>query len=249
MARRSSMAVYPAAASASGELEVEHLAGVDLAVPDAVDEVGQEPAHGGGAAVEVDLGEEQLVAGKPPMSWETPTQPTWPPGRVEPMACIIDSWVPTASMTECAPSPSAAPSMRATPSSPRSSTMSVAPDSRPGPAVGVTAHRDDALGTELAGGEDAEQADGAVTDDGDSLARSDLGGDGGEPAGAEDVGGGQQAGHQLVVRHAGGGDEGAVGVGDAGVFGLGADGAVDELGVQRTATGSRHGRCRRCRRR
>ena len=100
-----------------------------------------------------------------------------------------------------------------------------------GLAVGVAAHGDDALGAELAGGEDAEQPDGAVTDDGDGLAGSDLGGDGGEPAGAEDVGGGQQAGDQVVVRHAGGGDEGAVGVGDAGAFGLGADGAVDELGV------------------
>ena len=44
------------------------------------------------------------------------------------------------------------------------------------------------------GRQDAEQADGAVTDDGDGLAGAGLGGDGGEPAGAEHVGGGQQAG-------------------------------------------------------
>ena len=36
------------------ELEVEHLAGVDPPVPDQVDELGQEPADGGGAAVQVD---------------------------------------------------------------------------------------------------------------------------------------------------------------------------------------------------
>ena len=46
------------------------------------------------------------------------------------MACIIASWVPTASMTECAPSPSVSSLTCATPSSPRSSTMSVAPNSR-----------------------------------------------------------------------------------------------------------------------
>src|SRR6266540_220017 len=53
-----------------------------------------------------------------------------PPGRVERMACIIDSWVPTASITEWAPSPSVRSLILATPSSPRSSTMSVAPNSR-----------------------------------------------------------------------------------------------------------------------
>src|SRR4051794_23378956 len=45
------------------------------------------------------------------------------------MACIIDSWVPTASSTECAPSPSVRSLIFCTPSSPRSLTMSVAPNS------------------------------------------------------------------------------------------------------------------------
>src|SRR6478672_5453581 len=53
-----------------------------------------------------------------------------PPGRVEWMACIIDSWVPTASITECAPRPSVSSLILATPSSPRSVTTSVAPKSR-----------------------------------------------------------------------------------------------------------------------
>src|SRR5664280_1112822 len=46
------------------------------------------------------------------------------------MACIIDSWVPTASMTECAPSPLVSSLISATPSSPREVMMSVAPNCR-----------------------------------------------------------------------------------------------------------------------
>ena len=46
------------------ELEVEDLAGVDRAVPDQVDQLGQEPAHRGGAAVQVDVGEEHLLTGQ-----------------------------------------------------------------------------------------------------------------------------------------------------------------------------------------
>ena len=63
-------------------------------------------------------------------SWKTPTYPRWPPGRVERIACINDSWVPTASTTLCAPNPPVNSLTLATPSSPRSSTMSVAPNSR-----------------------------------------------------------------------------------------------------------------------
>src|SRR4051812_8456787 len=63
-------------------------------------------------------------------SWVTPTKPTCPPGRVAWSACIIDSCVPTASTTEWAPSPSVSSLIRSTPASPRSSTMSVAPNSR-----------------------------------------------------------------------------------------------------------------------
>ena len=87
----------------------------------------------------------------------------------------------------------------------------------------VAAHDDDALGAELARRENPVEADGAVADDDDGLARTDLGGDGAEPAGAEDVGGGEEAGDQVGVGDLGGGDEGAVGEGDAGVLGLGAD--------------------------
>jgi len=53
--------------------------------------------------------------------------------------------------------------------------------------VRVPAERDDALGTELLGGQDAEQADGAIADDRYGLSGSGLGGDRGEPAGPEHV--------------------------------------------------------------
>src|SRR5438105_1856914 len=46
------------------EGEVEHLAGVDLTAPDEVDQLGKEAADGCGTAVQVDVGEEQLVAGE-----------------------------------------------------------------------------------------------------------------------------------------------------------------------------------------
>jgi hypothetical protein len=45
-----------------GEFEVEDLARVDLAVPDQLDELGQEAAHRGGAAVQVHVREEQFLA-------------------------------------------------------------------------------------------------------------------------------------------------------------------------------------------
>ena len=64
---------------------------------------------------------------------------------------------------------------------------------------------------ELLRGQDPEQPDRPVADHGDGLARSGFGGDGGEPAGAEHVGGGQQVRHQIVVGNLRGGEQGAVG--------------------------------------
>ena len=71
-------------------------------------------------------------------------------------------------------------------------------------------------------------------DDGDRLAWPRLGSDGAEPAGAQDVGGGQQARHEVVGRSFRGGDEGAVGVLDADQFGLAAvvAGPVQAVGVR-----------------
>jgi hypothetical protein len=90
--------------------------------------------------------------------------------------------------------------------------------------VGVPRHGDDPLRAELPGREDRHQADGAVTDDRDRLARAHLGCHGGEPAGAQHVGGGQQRGDQLRIRLPRRRDKRAVGVRDAGPLGLGAAG-------------------------
>ena len=81
------------------------------------------------------------------------------------------------------------------------------------------------------GGEDRHQADRSVADDRDRLARAGLGGDGGEPAGAEHVGGGQQGRDQLRVRLSRRRHQRAVGVRDAGLLRLRADRLRDELGV------------------
>ena len=99
-----------------------------------------------------------------------------------------------------------------TPSSPRSVTMSVAPYSQ-GELLPwlVAAHRDDPFGAELFGGEHAEQSDRAIADHGDRLARPGVGGGGGEPAGPQHVGGGEQTRDQIVGGDVGGGDEGAIG--------------------------------------
>ena len=57
----------------------------------------------------------------------------------------------------------------------------------------VAAHGDDPLGAQFLRGDDAAQADRAVTDDHGGRAGLDLGGEGGVPAGAHHVGDGQQA--------------------------------------------------------
>ena len=135
------------------------------------------------------------------------------------MACIIDSWVPTASITECAPSPFGQLL------DPRDALVAALGDDVGGAELAgellaglVAAHGDDPLGAELLGGEHAEQPDRAVADDGDGLAGAGLGGDGAEPAGAEHVGGGEQARDEVVRRGLRGGDEGAVGQRDRGAY-------------------------------
>ena len=97
----------------------------------------------------------------------------------------------------------------------------------------VTAHRDDAIGAQLLGGEDGEQADRTVTDDGDRLAGTRLRGNGAEPAGAQHVRGGEQAWHQLIGGKRGGCRKGSIGEGDAQQFGLCAVG-FDQLPVEAT---------------
>jgi hypothetical protein len=69
------------------------------------------------------------------------------------------------------------------------------------------------------------QANRAVTDHSDGLARPGVGGHGTEPPRAEHVGGREQARDQVVGGDVRGGDEGAVGKRDAQQLGLGAQGA------------------------
>jgi hypothetical protein len=57
------------------QLEVEHLAGVDPPIPDQVDELGQEPADRGGAAVRL-IPEKNSSSTGSATSWKTPTYPT-----------------------------------------------------------------------------------------------------------------------------------------------------------------------------
>jgi hypothetical protein len=98
----------------------------------------------------------------------------------------------------------------------------------------VAAHRDDPFRTELPRGEHGEQADRAVADDGNGLPRAGLGGQGPEPAGAEHIGGGEEARDQVLGRRLGGGHEGAVGERDPGSLGLCPD-APHELAVDARA--------------
>lgn len=101
--------------------------------------------------------------------------------------------------------------------------------------VRVPRHGDDPFGSKLLGRQDPEEAHGAVPDDGDSLVRSNLGGDSREPARSQHIRGRQQGRDQVGVGHFWGRYEGAVGVRDAGKFGLRADGAhgldVDAAGL------------------
>src|SRR5437588_2161251 len=89
----------------------------------------------------------------------------------------------------------------------------------------MAAHDDDPLPAEVPGSQHGKKSDCAVADDGDGLARRDLGRHGCEPAGSQDIGGGEEARDEVVGRHLWGGDKGAVGERDAGQFRLRPDGA------------------------
>ena len=73
-------------------------------------------------------------------------------------------------------------------------------DAGQGLAVLVPAHRNDALGAQLLGGENPGKAHGAVADHRNCLARPDFGGHGGEPTRAQDVRSRQQMRNLLIGR-------------------------------------------------
>ena len=91
--------------------------------------------------------------------------PTIEPGRATANAVAIDCSVPTHSSAASTPMPPVSSSTASVASSPRASTMSVAPNTTghllP---VSVAAQRDDALRAEPPGRQDGAQADGAVPD-------------------------------------------------------------------------------------
>ena len=113
------------------------------------------------------------------------------------------------------------------PSSPRSATTSVAPNSRPRSVRAlVPAHEDDPLGAELLRREDGEEADRAVADHGDVVPRCDATHQRRVVAGAVDVGEGEQRRVQRRVDAGGHLDERAVGQRHAHRLGLAAADAV-----------------------
>src|SRR5438132_6082389 len=66
-----------------GELEVEDLAGVDLTVPDEVDELRKEPADRCGAAMQMGVAEEQLIPGEVAVGDADVADVPCGPGRVD----------------------------------------------------------------------------------------------------------------------------------------------------------------------
>ena len=143
------------------------------------------------------------------------------------MACIIDSWVPTASMTLWRPAPPVRSlTFRHTGLPAVVDDVSGAELAREPLQVGVSAHRDNAFSAQLVGRQHAEQTDHIVTDDRQPSCRG--------PASAatapnQPVPSTSEAASRLGISSAAGrsgvDDQGAVGPRDAPVFGLRADAA------------------------
>src|SRR5437763_2628982 len=74
----------------------------------------------------------------------------------------------------------------------------------------VSAHDHDSLCAEPISREHAEEPDGSVADDCDALSRCDLSRDGSEPAGSQDVRGGEETRYEILGRDVRSGDKGAV---------------------------------------
>src|SRR5215203_1231337 len=206
--------------------QVEDLTGLDLPVPDQLDKLGQKAPNRGGTAVQVHMREEELLPGDLHVVEHAhePDVTACPRGadglhhrllradglhdrvRAEPAGELLD---PLCALLAALG-------------------HDLGRAELPGePLAGlVAAHRDDLLRAELIGGEHREQADGTVANDRHRLAWSGLGRHSAKPAGAEHVGGGEQAGDQILRRHPRRRYEGAVGERDAGVLCLCAGGGT-----------------------
>src|ERR1700733_5592455 len=191
--------------------QVEHLARVDDPVLDEADQVGQEPADRGGAAVQVDLGVEPLLARQLDVVGDSEVADVAAgPGRADGLhhrllgADGLDDRVGTVPASHLLDA--------------RDGFVAALGDDVGGAVLErqllarlVPAHRDDPRRAELPRGEHGEQANRAITDDRDRLARPDVGGRRAEPPGAEHVRGGEQAGDQVGAWHGGRSHQGPVG--------------------------------------
>src|SRR5439155_18835940 len=157
------------------QFQVEHLAGVDLAIPHQVNQRRQVATHRGGTAVEVNVGEEQVLA------VELDPVRNADEGDIPPLACGADR------LHHHFLRPNALKG--------RDRTNSIGHVHNPGDALvaalshdvgrtecacellprGVPAHDDDQLCTHLPGGEHAQVANRPVADDHDRRARLDVG--------------------------------------------------------------------------
>src|SRR5699024_591555 len=90
-------------------------------------------------------------------------------------------------------------------------------------AVSVARHRDDALGTHLLCGQNAHEANRAITYDGDSLTWANRSSISSEPAGAQNIGSRKQALCLLFGGSSGNLDQGAIGKRNACFFCLRTD--------------------------
>src|SRR3954470_24524878 len=169
------------------ERQVEDLAGVDLAVQDELDQLRQEATNGGWAAKQVHLGEEELEAvNRDAVADTDEADVSSGPRGVDRLhhrllrADRFDHGVRAEAVGELlyAGAPFVAAFF---------DDVGRSVEARELLPFRVARHSDDPLSTELLRGENSHQADRAVADDRHGLARADLGGDGGEPPGAENV--------------------------------------------------------------
>src|SRR4051812_27068529 len=210
-----------------GQGEVEDLAWVDLAVADKLDQFRQEPAYRRGSAEQVHLREEQLLAGQRDAVSDADVADM--PAGTGGTDRLHHRLLRTDGLDDGVRA-EAAGELR----EPSHSFVTALDDDVGGAVLAsellpvlVPAEDDDALRSELLGGEHAEQPDGAVADDGDGLAGTRFRGDSAEPAGAEHVRGGEQAWDEVVIGHPGSGDESPVGERNAGVLSLRARGRAE----------------------
>src|SRR5438067_2456098 len=209
-----------------GQREVEDPPRVDLTVPDEVDQLGEEPAHWRWAAVQVRVTEEELVAGQVAVGDTDVTNVSAGTGGAD----RLQHRLAGAHCLDCRVRPEPVGQVLDL----RCALVAAFLDDVGGAELGrrllprlVAAHDHDSLCAEPTSRGHAEEPDGSVADDCDALSRCDLRSDRSEPAGSQDVRGGEETRYEVVGRDAGRGDEGAVSERDSRQLGLrpyGADG-------------------------